>query len=214
MGSATNKRIITPHVTNPSPEIFLIWRIRSLHDHDHISFVDRDRRERIVTSLVTIANSETGGLICDHLLKHGATTIPELEEVIPTTKATASRTLKRLINFNVVETRGHVGSPYRPRKQAGPRVPIYILKGADPQAAHDAQRRHAELKLIKTTKTTEHVKQSQLPEAIALAKTYMNDRGLRTIPDRVILTLVLQNSGITVDYNKLTTALHKEGYSL
>ncbi len=124
------ERIITPHVTNPSPEILTISRIRSLHDH--ILNGDRERRERINTSLVTIANSEKGGLICDYLLKHGGTTIPELEEVIPTTRATASRTLRRLINFNVVETRGHVGPPYRPHRKAGPRVPIFILKGAAP----------------------------------------------------------------------------------
>ena len=206
--------IITPHVTNPSPELLLIWRIRSLHDHDHILIQERERRERIITSLVTIANSETGGLICDHLLKHGATTISILEEVIPTTKATASRTLRRLINFNVVETRGHVGPPYRPHRKSGPRVPIYTLKGAAPQASHDAQRRHAELKLIKTSTTPDPIRQGQLPEAIALCKTWMNDRGLRTIPDSQILTPMLEVQGIKVSYDKLITALRKEGYSL
>ena len=35
-----SERIITPHVTNPSPEILLIWRIRSLHDHDQILIGD------------------------------------------------------------------------------------------------------------------------------------------------------------------------------
>ena len=40
--------IITPHVTNPSPEILLISTIRSLHDHDHIIIEERERRERIV----------------------------------------------------------------------------------------------------------------------------------------------------------------------
>ena len=138
-------RIITPHVTNPSPEIVLISTIRSVHDHDHMIIGDRERRERVVTRLVTIANSTIGGFICDHLLEYGGTTLRELEKVIPTTKATASRTLSSFINFNVVEILGYVGIPYISHKKGGPRVPIYTLKGADPQVSIEAQKRYGDL---------------------------------------------------------------------
>ena len=83
----------------------------------------------------------------------------------------------------------------------------------DPQAALDSQRRHAELKLIKTNMTSDPIRQGQLPEAIALCKTWMNDRGLRTIPERQILTPMLEVQGIKVSYNNLITALRQEGYS-
>jgi len=137
-GPVTN---ITPHVTNPSPKIILIWRIRSSHDDD-IQEEDRERHEGIITSLVTIANSKVGGTICDILLKHGATTFLEVEYSIPTTRATASRTLNRLHTCGVVNKVGYVRSPYRLRNTPGPHSVIYALKGADPQAAIEAQERY------------------------------------------------------------------------
>jgi len=179
--------IITPHVMNPSREIILIWRTRSLHDHDHVLIEERERRERIVTSLVTIANSKIGGLICDYLLKHGGATIPELEKAIPTTRATASRTLKVLMNNDVVEVHGKVRPPYRARGQSGPRVPIFILKGADHQASIEAQKRYGDLVVSSREATLEverqqRVRESQQREARALEVQNLTDRVFDALP--------------------------------
>ena len=142
-GPVTN---ITPHVTNPSPEIILIWRIRSSHDDDDdVPREERERRKGIITSLVTIANSKVGGLVCDLLLKYGSTTLQEVEYSIPTKRGTASRILKGLWICGVVEKVGYVESPYRLRNTPGPRSVIFSLKGADPQAAIEAQERYGDL---------------------------------------------------------------------
>lgn len=177
-GSVT---IITPLVTNPSPEIILISTIRSLHDHDHILIGEIERRERIVTRLVTTANSPIGGLICDHLLKYGGATIPELENVIPTTKATASRTLKGLMNNDCVEIHGYVGSPYRARGHSGPRVPIFILKGADPQASIDAQRRYGAYQMKQDPEKREKEAREREAEARALDNQMRREENLRGV---------------------------------
>jgi len=207
------KGIITPLVTNPSRDLVLISMIVSCSNNNNNNRLDRERRERIITRLVTIANSKESGLICAHLLKYGAATLPELVKVIPVTTPTASRTIKYLIQYDIVEPKGFVERPYRKIKQAGPKVRVFILKGADPQAAIDAQRRHAELRLIKTNTTSDPIRQSQLPEAINLAKIYMDNRGLDIVPDSSVLTPMLKTHGVRVNYSRLLTALTKEGYS-
>lgn len=184
-------RIITPHVTNPSPEILLIWRIRSSHDDDHVLVEEREKRERIVTSLVTIANSKIGGLICDHLLEHGGTTIPELVKVIPTTGATASRTLNALVNNGALEEHGYVGPPYRPQGQPGSRVPIFIWKGADPQASIEAQKRYGASVVHKREAAVEVERQQRVREsqqleaqreALALEVKVLADQVFNALP--------------------------------
>lgn len=156
-------------------------RTRSLHDHDHVPIEEREKNERIVTSLVTIANSKIGGLICDHLLKHGGATIPELEKAIPTTRASASRTLKILMNNDVVEVHGYVRSPYRAQGQSGPRVPIFILKGADPQASINAQKRYGEIRLKQDPEKREEQARQREIKARALAKQIKKDENLRRV---------------------------------
>lgn len=184
-GIVTSHVMITPHVTNPSREIILIWRTRSLHDHDHIPIEERERRERIVTSLVTIANSKIGGLICDHLLNYGGTTIRELEKVIPTTRASASRTLKILMNNDVIEAHGYVRSPYRAQGHSGPRVPIFILKGADPQASIDAQIRYATLLMKQDPERREKKSRDREENARILNIQRIRDENLRRVLERI-----------------------------
>lgn len=208
------RRIITPLVKDPSRDLVLIGIIVTRSNNNNNSRRERERRERIVTSLVTIANSDIGGRICRHLLMKGATTLPELVEIIPTSIQSAARIINKLVQFDIVEPKGFVESPYRKVKQPGPRVRVFTLKGADPQAAIDAQRRHAELKLIKTSTTPNSKRQSQLPEAVNLAKIYMDKRGLNRIPDSRILAPILKTHGVRVNYSQLLTALFKEGYRL
>ncbi len=138
--------IITPHVTNISAELNTIIAIRTLHSNEVIREEDRGRYGRKITSLVRIANNPVGGLICAYLLEHGGATIPELEEMIPCTPATASRTLNKLAFLGVVERRGVVEYPYRAKKR-GLKIPIFVLKGADPIVAIETQRRYAGLKI-------------------------------------------------------------------
>ncbi len=191
---------ITPHVTNPSGEILLIWRTRSLHDHDIIPIEEREKRERIVTSLVTIANSTIGGLICDHLLEYGGATIRELVEVIPTTGATASRTLKALKKYDVVEEHGYVGPPYRDRGQPGPRVPIFIWKGADPQASIEAQKRYGDLMIISREAKLEADRQTRVRESQQLdAQREAQVLEIQNLTDQVFDALLRP-----VDKTKLT----------
>jgi len=137
--------IITPHVTI-SPELHTIITIRSLHSNNNNIIENRGRYGRIVTSLVRIANSPVGGLICSYLLEHGGATIPELEEMIPCTPATASRSLKNLAFLGVVERRGVVEYPYR-TQNPGPKIPVFVLKGADPVVSINAQKRFAALQI-------------------------------------------------------------------
>jgi len=112
------RRIITPLVTNPSRNLVLIGIIVTRdNNNNNNSRIDRERRERIVTSLVTIANSDIGGRICRYLLMKGATTLPELVEIIPTSIQSAARIIKKLVQFDIVEPKGLVERPYRKIKQ-------------------------------------------------------------------------------------------------
>ncbi len=171
--------IITPHVPNPSREVILIWITRSLHDQDQDKEEEeREKRERIITILVTIANSKVGGLICDHILKYGATTISELEYSIPTTRASASRTLNRLQICGVVEKLGYVRSPYRLIKTPGPRILIYSLTGADPQASIEAQKRYAAIQLRQEPERREKVARDREAESRKIDKKGRREENL------------------------------------
>ena len=200
--------IVTRHVMNPSADLALISIIRSSYNNNNIDYKIRDKRRAIITSLVTISSSDVSGRILDHVLKYGAVTIPELEFSLMTTKASASRTLKKLISCSIVRVFGFVGLPYRD-KSPGPRVPIYSLVGADPEVVNGAQRRYGEIQLSLKSPS---MRQSQLAEAVAYCKVYMVERGIKAIPDMSILIPLMKAGGFEVKYPLLINGLAKEGF--
>ena len=150
--------------------------------------------------------------IVSFLLKVRATTRVEIETKLGLETTSISKKLSTLRSLGFIEKKGRIGAPYKTRRARGAGVPIWGILKTDPQDYVNAQRRYGEI--ILSTENTSSVRQCQMPEAIALAKTYMDDRGLRTIPDSRILTPMLEEKGINVAYNQLLTAMVKEGYSL
>lgn len=139
-------------------------------------------------------------------------TRPEIQAKLGLEETSISKKLKTLSSLGFIEKKGRIGAPYKTRRARGAGVPIWGILKADPQDYVDAQRRYGEI--ILATEDPSPIRQCQMTEAIALARTYMVDRSLTRIPDSIILTPMLEAKDIRVDYSQLLTALVKEGYSL
>ncbi len=210
MKPSNKDRTVSSLVTDLTPELALFSRIVSLYDIDIVQREERERREGIVSTLVTVLKGPVGRRVSKILSDYGCATSLELQYTIPTTRLSAHRIMKRLMSCDVVEISGHVGTPYRPRGSPGPPIPIYGLVGAIPEAVVNAQKRYGEV--LKSLSKPESIRQCQLTEALAFCRTYLDDRHLKRVPDSQILTPLLQDSGIRVNYDHLLTALVKEGY--
>jgi len=156
-------------------------------------------------------NKSQNRLIAALLIKHRATTSLELQRVLKLKDYTVTRAMKTLEDLDIVIAKTRVKTPYRDSDKKGAGIKVWSLTNAQPKDRDKAQKRYREI--IQATEDPSPVRQCQMPEAIALCKTYMDPRGLTTVPDRVILDPMLKDQGINVDHNQLLTALVKEGYS-
>jgi len=100
-----------------------------------------------------------------------------------------------------------VGSPYW---TTGRPVPIYGFYNATPDQVEEAQKRYGE---IRRQALAIRRGPDQILEAVAIAKAYMDPRGLNVIPKRVILGPLLKEAKVKVDYSRFLRELTKEGYS-
>ncbi len=170
---------------------------------------------RLIERTLNLMRTNSNRELVSHFFKHRATTRLEIEKSTGLDEVSISQKLKTLRSIGFVEKKGRVGSPYKSRTARGAGVPLWgIKKGlffeAEPHDYVDAQRRYGELFLDTVDPTT--VRQSQLPEAIAFCKTYMDDRGLIIIPEQSYLAPMLKADGIRVDHSLLVKALKLEGY--
>ena len=160
-------------------------------------------RRRLVSNLT----SENGWDIATFFHNHVATTKPELQSVTHINWQSINTTVDTLVETGFIKRFGRVGLPYRTR---GRPIPIYGLLHATPEDVLQAQRRYGE---IRRSKIKDPLRQTQIPEAIALCKTYMDKWGATTIPDRAVLVTVMKQGGIkAVNYDHLVSALIKAGY--
>ncbi|MBN2334910.1 winged helix-turn-helix transcriptional regulator [Candidatus Bathyarchaeota archaeon] len=141
----------------------LIKELYSLYsDEKKSGFVDARCFRKFIRLLNLIDRPQSRDII-GFLIKNGATTSLELEVETGLPQGTISRNLKALTSLGFVKRpkRARVGSPFKPESDRGPKVKIYALSDASPQAAIEAQMRYATL----TNKQVEDVgRQSDLEE--------------------------------------------------
>lgn len=165
------RRTVSTLVTNLSPELELFLRSITPYDVDNVLEMERERREGIVSTLVTVLHGPKGRRISRTFMERGAATILELETLHQTTKMTVRRNLRRLMSCDIVKIIEHIGPPYKPRGTPGPPTPIYGLVGVGFEAVVDAQRRYGEI-----VKMQQRPEQAHIDEAIAFIRCVLNQR--------------------------------------
>jgi len=204
MSEVKEGKLLSPSLSNAQYNIYK--ELLRLYHHNN-NGEEAPLTFRLLRRLLNNLVSSNGWDIATFFHNHTAATKPEIQKVTHINWQGVNTTVNTLVETGFLKVLGRVGLPYRTR---GRPIPIYGLHHATAEDATRAQKRYGELRRSEKNPRG----QRQITEAIALAKTYMEDRGLRAIPDRSILAPILRESGIRVNYDHLTTALHKEGYRL
>jgi len=172
---------------------------------------DSELEGQKIARLCNFFKKSQNRLIAAFLITRGATTSLELQKILKLKDYTVTRAMKTLEDLDIVEDKTRVKTPYRDSTDKGAGIKVWSLMNVKPEARDKAQERYAEI--ILATEDPSSIRQCQMPEAIAFTKTYMDPRGLKTVPGSRILTPMLKDQGINVDYSLLLTAMVKEGYS-
>lgn len=168
-------------------------------------------KDKLIERSLNFMKTASNRSIVNLFIEKSVLTRLEISVSLGLEEVSISQKLKTLRSVGFIEKKGRVGTPYRTRKMKGAGIPLWGIIKAKPQDYVDAQKRYGEILL--STKDSLPIGQSQLLEALALSKIYMEDRGLKTIPDRVILIPLMEYEGIKVTYDSLVNALVEEGYS-
>lgn len=129
--------------------------------------------EEIVRRLLTIYMSREGRKFLDYLVSHMALTTKTVQAEEHISKQTLSLILNGLKDLGVVFRCTELRDPRLKRR--GPKFDVWLLAGADPQYAREAQKRHLEL-IREERKQIENYGQVILDEAIAFLKTSLGSR--------------------------------------
>jgi len=170
----------------------------------------------LIERTLNLMRARSNRSLVSHFFKHPATTRIEIEKTTGLDEVSISQKLKTLKSIGFIEKKGRVGPPYKSRTDRGAGVPLWgIAKGtlfeAKPHDYVDAQRRYGNLVLATVDVTT--TRQSQLPEAIAFCKLYMDKLDIKTIPEKTLLIPMLKAKGIWVDHSLLIKELKQDGYT-
>ena len=160
--------------------------------------------KRLVNNLVSLNGWEIASFFNERI----ATTKPEIKATTHINWQSVNIIVNLFVETGFLKVLGQVGSPYR---TTGRPIPIYGFCHASPEHVAEAQRRYGDIRSIKLgPKDTPE----KIIEAVALAKAYMDKRGLITVPDRKVIVPILKEKGIKINYNSIIQALVKEGYHL
>jgi len=155
--------------------------------------IDIDIEEELIERLATIYLSSEGRKVLNHLVKHKALTTKTIqaEEIIA--RDSLSRILNGLRDLGVIFKCADMRDPRLKRR--GPKFDVWLLAGADPQYAREAQKRHLEL-LREESKHVEGYEQATLDEVKTFLKTCVGPRREALLRD---LIPQLRARGISIE---------------
>lgn len=149
--------------------------------------------------------SMNGRIIAKVFLDLTASTKPEVRSISKIGHQSVNQIINIYAETGLLKVLGRVGLPYY---TTGRPVLIYGFPHATPEDTAQAQKRYGAVLIAKKDART--LRQGNLREAIALAKVYMDDRGLITIPNEVIIRGLLRENGLKIHVGYVITALGKE----
>lgn len=162
----------------------------------------RKSLKRLMNNLVSSRGLDIALFFNEHI----ATTKPEIQTLTHINWQSVNIIVNLFQESGLLKVLGQVGYPYR---IVGKSIPIYGFHHASPENVAEAQRRYGELR---RDKLAIGKGQDKMPEALTIVKAYLEKRGLKTLPDIRIITPILKERGISVNYHNLINLLSKEGY--
>lgn len=148
--------------------------------------------------------------VIGYILDHPAFLVPSMGHELAISKQTVYQILHDLHPWVMKSDK----TLEHPGRGPGPRPHVWLIEGQDlVEGVEEARRAYYEV-LSHTDSTVKRLeaKKGQLNEAVTIAKSYMDAREIKTIPDKGILTALLKEEGINVNYGHLAELLVKEGY--